>query len=178
MMDIDERKALEIYKAILRLDSIEDPFPNFGPDYPKIGDFVNPDKYYSYDFTYKINERPNGCPWTLEEIQSTYWICDSICYENYNKYVKFKSVSKIKGKRRFISFKNHWNLTAEIVDMPEKAKLIVDYKNGKYTLLELLKIFKEKEYFTRIHFSTILFDISGDEYLEAMEELQNEKLKV
>ena len=91
--------------------------------------------------------------------------------------MKFESVDKIKGRRRFITFKNAYKFTAEVVDMPEKAKLIIKYKNGELTLLELLKIFKEKKYSSRIHFESILFDISGDDYLQAMTELINENNK-
>lgn len=58
--------------------------------------------------------------------------------------------------------------------MPEKAKLIIRYKNGEFTLLELLKIFKEKRYSSRICFKSILLDISGDEYLQAMTEIIEE----
>jgi hypothetical protein len=174
---MDNKKEIEIYKAILRLDNIQEPFDNFGPNFPKIGDLVDPDNYFSYNFIYKLNKRPGGCPWTLEEIQSTNWTLEGVRWENFNNYMKFESVDKIKGRRRFITFKNAYNFTAEVVDMPEKAKLIIKYKNGELTLLELLKIFKEKKYSSRIHFKTILFDISGDEYLQAMTELINENNK-
>lgn len=172
---MDNRKEIEIYKAILRIDEIQEPFSEFGPDHPKIGDLVNPDDYFSDKFTYKLDRRPGGCSWTLEEVQSTYWTLEGVRWENFTKYLKFESVGKIRGRRRFMTFKNPYKFTAEIVDMPEKARLIIDYKNGKYTLLELLQIFKEKGYHSRIHFKSILFDIDGDEYLQAMTELKNEK---
>ena len=172
---MNDRKQIEIYKAILRIDNILDPFDNFGPNHPKIGDLVNPDDYFSDRFIYKLDRRPGGCQWTLEEVKSTNWTLEGVRWEDYNKYMKFESVDKIRGRRRFMTFKNAYNFTAEIVDMPEKAKLIIDYKNGKYTLLELLKIFKEKGYHSRIHFESILFDIDGNEYLQAMTELENEK---
>lgn len=171
---MDNRKEIEIYKAILKIDDIEEPFRNFGPNHPKIGDLVDPSEYFSDKFTYKLDRRAGGCQWTLEEVQSTYWTLEGVRWENFNKYMKFESVDKIRGRRRFMTFKNAYKFTAEIVDMPEKAKLIIDYKNGKYTLLELLKIFKEKGYSSRIHFKSILFDIDGDEYLQAMTELENE----
>jgi hypothetical protein len=91
--------------------------------------------------------------------------------------MKFRSVDKINGRRMFITYTDPWGFTAEIVDMPEKAKLIIRYKNGEFTLLELLEIFKEKKYSSRIHFKSILFDISGDEYLQAMTELIKEGKK-
>ena len=172
---MDNRKEIEIYKAILRIDEIQEPFSEFGPDHPKIGDLVDPDNYFSDKFTYKLDRRPSGCQWTLEEVQSTYWTLEGVRWENFTKYLKFESVGKIRGRRRFMTFKNPYKFTAEIVDMPEKARLIIDYKNGKYTLLELLQIFKEKGYYSRIHFKSILFDIDGDEYLQAMTELENEK---
>lgn len=172
---MDNRKEIEIYKAILRIDNIQEPFDNFGPNHPKIGDLVNPDDYFSDNFTYKLDKRSGSCQWTLEEVQSTYWTLEGVRWENFNKYMKFESVDKIRGRRRFMTFKNAYNFTAEIVDMPKKAKLIIDYKNGKYTLLELLQIFKEKNYHTRIHFESILFDIDSNEYLQAMTELENEK---
>ena len=89
-------------------------------------------------------------------------------------FIKFRSVNKINGRRRFLTYKDPWKFTAEIVDMPERAKLIIRYKNGEFTLLELLKIFKEKRYSSRICFKSILFDISGDEYLQAMTEIIEE----
>ena len=49
---MNDRKQIDIYKAILRLDEIEEPFDEFGPNHPKIGDFVNPSDYFSSDFTY------------------------------------------------------------------------------------------------------------------------------
>lgn len=172
---MDNRKEIEIYKAILRIDNIQEPFDNFGPNHPKIGDLVNPDDYFSDNFTYKLDRCSGSCQWTLKEVQSTYWTLEGVRWENFNKYMKFESVDKIRGRRRFMTFKNAYNFTAEIVDMPEKAKLIIDYKNGKYTLLELLQIFKEKNYHTRIHFESILFDIDSNKYLQAMTELENEK---
>lgn len=168
-------KAIEIYKAILKIDEIEEPFRTFGPDHPKIGDFVSPDTYFSDKFTYKLDRRPGGCQWTLDEVKSTYWTLEGVRWEGFNKYMKFESVDKIKGRRRFITFTNPRDFKAEIVDMPEKAKLIIDYKKGKYTLIELLKIFKEKGYHSRIYFKSILFDISGDEYLEAIESMNDEQ---
>jgi hypothetical protein len=89
----------------------------------------------------------------------------------------FKSVDKINGRRRSITFKDPWGFSAEIVDMPLKAKLIVRYKNGEFDLLRLLQIFKGYGYSSRIHFKSILFDISGDDYLEAMTELIKEGKK-
>lgn len=172
---MNDRKQIEIYKAILRIDNIRDPFDNFGPNHPKIGDLVNPDDYFSDHFIYKLDRRPGGCSWTLDEVKSTNWTLEGVRWENFNKYMKFESVDRIRGRRRFMTFKNAYKFTAEIVDMPEKAKLIIDYKNGKYTLLELLQIFKEKNYHTRIRFESILFDIDGEDYLEAMTEINNEK---
>ena len=58
---MDNRKEIEIYKAILRLDDIQEPFSEFGPDHPKIGDLVNPDNYFSDHFIYKLDKRPGGC---------------------------------------------------------------------------------------------------------------------
>ena len=170
---MNDHKEIEIYKAILKIDGIEEPFPNFGPNHPKIGDFVNPSNYFSSDFTYKL-ERPGSSNLIREEVQSSYWKCVGIRHTEYHMFMKFRSVDKINGRRRFLTYKDPWKFTAEIVDMPEKAKLIIRYKNGEFSLLELLKIFKEKGYSSRIHFESILLDISGDEYLEAMEELIKE----
>lgn len=171
---MNDRKQIDIYKAILKIDGIEEPFRNFGPNHPKIGDFVSPDMYYSSNFTYKL-EKSGSSSLTKEEVQSSYWQCVGIRHTEYNMYMKFRSVDKINGRRRFLTYTNPWGFKAEIVDMPEKAKLIIRYKNGELTLLELLEIFKEKKYDCRIHFNSILFDISGDEYLQAMTELINEK---
>ena len=171
---MDNKKEIEIYKAILRIDDIEEPFSNFGPNHPKIGDFVNPSDYFSSNFTYKL-ERPGSSSLTKDEVKSSYWTCEGIRHTEYHMYMKFKSVDKINGRRRYLTYTDPWKFTAEIVDMPEKAKLIIRYKNGEFTLLELLKIFKEKGYSSRIFFKSILFDISGDEYLQAMSELLNEK---
>lgn len=173
---MNDRKQIEIYKAILKLDGIEEPFPNFGLNHPKIGDFVNPSDYFSSDFTYKL-ERPGSSNLTREEVQSSYWECVGIKHTEYHMFMKFRSVDKINGRRRFLTYRDPWKFTAEIVDMPEKAKLIIRYKNGEFTLLELLKIFKEKGYSSRIHFESILLDISGDEYLEVMTELIEEGKK-
>ena len=170
---MNDRKQIDIYKAILRLDEIEEPFANFDSDHPKIGDFVNPSDYFSDDFTYKL-ERPGSSNLTREEVQSSYWECVEIRHTGYHIFIKFKSVDKINGRRRFLTYKDPWKFTAEIVDMPEKAKLIIRYKNGELTLLELLKIFKEKGYSTRICFKSILLDISSDEYLQAMTEIIEE----
>ena len=170
---MNDRKQIDIYKAILRLDEIEEPFDEFGPDHPKIGDFVNPSDYFSSDFTYKL-ERPGSSKLTRGEVQSSYWECVGVRYTEYHMFIKFRSVDKINGRRRFLTYKDPWKFTAEIVDMPEKAKLIIRYKNGEFTLLELLKIFKEKRYSSRICFKSILLDISGDEYLQAMTELIEE----
>ena len=169
-------KSLEIHKAIIMLDDIETPFSNFGPYHPKIGDFVSPNLYYSSNFTYKL-EKPGSSNLTRDEVKSSYWECVGIRHTEYHMFMKFRSVDKINGRRRFLTYTDPWKFTAEIVDMPEKAKLIIRYKNGEFTLLELLKIFKEKEYDSRIHFKSILYDISGDEYLEAMEELIKEGKK-
>ena len=171
-----DNKEIEIYKAILRLDGIEEPFREFGPNHPKIGDFVSPDMYYSSNFIYKL-EKPGSSNLTKDEVKSSYWECVGIRHTEYHKYMKFRSVDKINGKRRFLTYTDPWHFTAEIVDMPEKAKLIIRYKNGEFKLLELLEIFKEKGYTCRIHFKTILFDISGDEYLQAMNELLVENWK-
>jgi len=173
---MNNKKEIEIYKAILRLDGIEEPFDNFGPNHPKVGDFVNPSNYFSSNFTYKL-ERPGSSNLTREEVQSSYWECVGIRHTEYHTFMKFRSVDKINGRRRFLTYRDSWHFTAEIVDMPEKAKLIIRYKNGEFTLLELLEIFKEKGYSSRIHFKSILFDISGDEYLQAMTELINENNK-
>ena len=170
---MNDRKQIDIYKAILRLDGIDEPFDEFGPDHPKIGDFVNPSDYFSDNFTYKL-ERPGSSNLTREEVQSSYWECVGIRHTEYHMFMKFRSVDKINGRRRFLTYKDPWKFTAEIVDMPEKAKLIIGYKNGELTLLELLKIFKEKRYSSRICFKSILFDISGDEYLQAMTEIIEE----
>ena len=170
---MNDRKQIDIYKAILRLDEIEEPFDEFGPNHPKIGDFVNPSDYFSSDFTYKL-ERPGSSKLTRGEVQSSYWECVGVRYTEYHMFIKFRSVDKINGRRRFLTYKDPWKFTAEIVDMPEKAKLIIRYKNGVLTLLELLKIVKEKGYSTRICFKSILLDISGDEYLQAMTELIEE----
>ena len=43
---MNDRKQIDIYKAILRLDETEEPFDEFGPNHPKIGDFVNPSDYF------------------------------------------------------------------------------------------------------------------------------------
>ena len=169
-----DKHVIDIYKAILKLDKIEEPFSEFGPNHPKIGDFVSPDTYFSSNFTYKL-ERTGSSNLTRDEVKSTYWTCESIRHTEYHMYMKFRSVDKINGRRRFLTYTDPWHFTAEIVDMPEKAKLIIRYKNGEFTLLELLKIFKEKGYSSRIHFKSILFDISGDDYLQAMTELINEK---
>ena len=171
---MDNRKEIEIYKAILKLDEIKEPFSNFGPNHPKIGDFVSPNIYFSSNFTYKL-EKPGSSNLTRDEVKSSNWVCINIRQTEYHMYMRFKSVDKINGRKRFITYTDPWGFMAEIADMPEKAKLIIDYKNGKYTLLELLKIFKDKKYNTRIHFKSILFDISGDKYLQAMTEIQNEK---
>ena len=170
---MNDRKQIDIYKAILRLDEIEEPFDEFGPNHPKIGDFVNPSDYFSSDFIYKL-ERPCSSKLTRGEVQSSYWECVGVRYTEYHMFMKFRSVDKINGRRRFLTYKDPWKFTAEIVDMPEKAKLIIRYKNGEFTLLELLKIFKEKGYSTRICFKSILLDISGDEYLQAMTEIIEE----
>ena len=170
---MNDRKQIDIYKAILRLDEIEEPFDEFGPNHPKIGDFVNPSDYFSSDFTYKL-ERPGSSKLTRGEVQSSYWECVGVRYTEYHMFIKFRSVDKINGRRRFLTYKDPWKFTAEIVDMPEKAKLIIRYKNGEFTLLELLKIFKEKRYSSRICFKSILLDISGDEYLQAMNEIIEE----
>lgn len=170
---MNDRKQIDIYKAILRLDGIDEPFDEFGPDHPKIGDFVNPSDYFSSDFTYKL-ERPGSSNLTRGEVQSSYWECVGVRYTEYHMFIKFRSVDKINGRRRFLTYKDPWKFTAEIVDMPEKAKLIIRYKNGEFTLLELLKIFKEKGYSSRICFKSILLDISGDEYLQAMNEIIEE----
>ena len=170
---MNDRKQIDIYKAILRLDGIDEPFDEFGPDHPKIGDFVNPSDYFSSDFTYKL-ERPGSSKLTKGEVQSSYWECVGVRYTEYHMFIKFRSVDKINGRRRFLTYKDPWKFTAEIVDMPEKAKLIIRYKNGELTLLELLKIFKEKGYSTRICFKSILLDISSDEYLQAMTEIIEE----
>ena len=170
----DGKRRLEIHKAILKLDEIKEPFPEFGPDHPKIGDFVSPNTYYSSHFTYKL-EKPGSSKLTKEEVQSTYWVCDQIRYSAYSYSMRFKSVGKINGKRRSITYFDPWNFTAEIVDMPEKAKLIIKYKKGELTLIELLKILKEKGYYVSLYFKTIFYDISGEEYLEVMEALEKEK---
>ena len=65
---MDNRKEIEIYKAIIRIDNIQEPFDNFGPNHPKIGDLVNPDDYFSDNFTYKLDRRSGSCQWTLEEV--------------------------------------------------------------------------------------------------------------
>ena len=170
---MNDRKQIDIYKAILRLDGIDEQFDEFGPDHPKIGDFVNPSDYFSSDFTYKL-ERPGSSNLTREEVKSSYWECVGVRYTEYHMFMKFRSVDKINGRRRFLTYKDPWKFTAEIVDMPERAKLIIRYKNGEFTLLELLKIFKEKRYSSRICFKSILLDISGDEYLQAMTEIIEE----
>ena len=170
---MNDRKQIDIYKAILRLDGIDEPFDEFGPDHPKIGDFVNPSDYFSDDFTYKL-ERPGSSNLTREEVKSSYWECVGVRYHEYPMFIKFRSVDKINGRRRFLTYKDPWKFTAEIVDMPEKAKLIIRYKNGEFTLLELLNIFTEKRYSSRICFKSILLDISGDEYLQAMTEIIEE----
>ena len=170
---MNDRKQIDIYKAILRLDESEEPFDEFGPNHPKIGDFVNPADYFSSDFTYKL-ERPGSSKLTRGEVQSSYWECVGVRYTEYHMFIKFRSVDKINGRRRFLTYKDLWKFTAEIVDMPERAKLIIRYKNGEFTLLELLKIFKEKGYSSSICFKSILFDISGDEYLQAMTEIIEE----
>lgn len=174
---MNDRKRIDIIKAILMLDDIYEPFNNFGPNYPKIGDKVSPDVYFSYGFTYKLTEIPGGCKLTLDEIKSSNWTCERIHHTEYHMFMTFKSVDKINGRRRSITFKDPWGFSAEIADMPLKAKLIIRYKNGEFTLLELLEIFKEKGYSSRIHFKSILFDISGDEYLQAMTELIKEGKK-
>ena len=173
---MNDRKQIDIYKAILMLDDIREPFDNFGPNHPKIGDFVSPSMYFSSNFTYKL-EKPGSSNLTRDEVKSSYWECVGIRDTEYHMFMKFRSVDKINGRRRFLTYTDPWNFTAEIVDMPEKAKLIIRYKNGEFTLLELLEIFKEKKYYSRIHFKSILFDISGDDYLEAMTELIKEGKK-
>ena len=63
-----DRKQIDTYKAILRLDGVEEPFDNFGSNHPKIGDFVNPSNYFSSNFTYKL-ERPGSSSLTGEEVR-------------------------------------------------------------------------------------------------------------
>ena len=114
---MNDRKQIDIYKAILRLDGIDEPFDEFGPDHPKIGDFVNPSDYFSSDFTYKL-ERPGSSKLTRGEVQSSYWECVGVRYTEYHMFIKFRSVDKINGRRRFLTYKDPWKFTAEIVDMP------------------------------------------------------------
>lgn len=172
-----DRKQIDIYKAILKIDDIMEPFSNFKPNFPQVGDRVKPSDFYSYDFTYKLdssNGRPADCSLSLEEVYSHTWICKTIRHTEYHLFLTFQSVEKIRGRRRSITYKDPWNFKAEIADMPEKAKLIIRYKNGELPLLELLKIFREKGYHSTIRFKSILLDMDGDDYLQAMKELSIE----
>ena len=172
-MDDIRLKALV---ALLKVsDEITTPFIEFGPDYPVIGDMVNVNRYFDYNFTYKINRVPYGCILTKDEILSTNWVCTKIHNNNNHITESFTSVDKINGKKRTIHFNDYINLKFEIVDMPEKALLILDFKRGKYSLIELLKIFREKNYNSTITIRSIGFSVSGNDYLEAMEVINNEK---
>lgn len=169
----DQQHIIDIYKAIYKLDGIVEPFMEFGPNHPKIGDRVNPDRYFSFNFTYKLDKIPtNKIP--KEDALAATWLCTGSSYRNYHHNITFTSVEKINGRRRTVTFHDHYDLKCEIMDMPEKAKLIIEYKNGNYTLVELLKIFKEKNCSSRIHFKSIFLDMSGDDYLEVVEQLEKE----
>ena len=172
-MDDIRLKALV---ALLKVsDEIIIPFFEFGPDHPVIGDKVNVNRYFDYNFTYKIDKVPYGCILTKDEILSTNWICTKIHYNDHHITESFTSVDKINGKKRTIHFNDCNNLKFEVVDMPERALLILDFKRGKYSLIELLKIFREKNYNSTITIRSIGFSVSGNDYLEAMEVINNEK---
>ena len=173
-----DKHLIDIYKAVYLLDGIEEPFQNFGPDHPKIGDKVRPSNYFSDDFVYKLDSVPFESKLTKKDVLSTYWKCTAISHRNWHVSVTFKSLDKINGRRRSLTYKDRYKLECEIVDIPEKSRLIIDYKNGKYTLVELLKIFQEKKYNSRIYFKSSLLDMSGDEYLQVIEELTNEGNKI
>ena len=170
-----DRHLIDIYKAIYLLDGVKEPFDFFGPNHPKIGDKVSPNIYFSYNFTYKLDRIPHNCKLTKEDILSNKWVCTKIRQRDYHSYETFRSVDKIDGKRRNITYTDEYGLTCEIVDMPDKAKLIIDYKNGKYTRIELLRIFQQKGYSARIFFNSLMgVEMSGEEYLQVIEELNKE----
>lgn len=176
----EHNHVIDIYKTVFLMDGIEEPFRNFGPDHPKIGDMVSPDIYFSDKFTYKLDKiySKKITKDMMDEALAARWVCTSITHHYYHYDVTFKSLDKIAGKKRSVTYHDHYDLKCEIVDMPEEPRLIIDYKNGKYTLYELLKIFKEKKYYTRIYFKSVFLDMSGDEYLEVRDILEKEGIKV
>ena len=100
---MEKRRAIDIYKAILRLDGVEEPFSEFGPNHPKIGDFVSPDRYFSSNFTYKL-EKTGSSNLTKDEVKSTYWECVGIRHTEYHMFMKFRSVDKINVRNLFLPF--------------------------------------------------------------------------
>ena len=84
----------------------------------------------------------------------------------------FRSLDKIGGKRRSVTYHDHYGLKCEIVDMPEKARLIIEYKNGNISLYDLLTTFKKKKYTASISFNSILLTINGEDYLEIIDTIE------
>ena len=89
-MDDIRLKALV---ALLKVsDEIIIPFFEFGPDHPVIGDKVNVNRYFDYNFTYKIDKVPYGCILTKDEILSTNWICTKIHYNDHHITESFQAL--------------------------------------------------------------------------------------
>ena len=170
----NDRHLITMYKAMYMIDGIEEPFRNFGPDHPKIGDKVRPDNYFSDDFTYKLDRVPSNSKLTRDEVGSSLWKCTGIRHTEWHTYVTFKSIDKINGRKRSLTYKDAYKLVCEIADMPERSRLIIDYKNGKLTLEELLEIFSKKRYHALIWFKSVHADMNADEYLQTIKELRAE----
>lgn len=159
------------YIALFNVCSdVYEPFGEYKKDSPKIGDKVNPSHYFSEGFTYRIDVHPDtDSTLTMDEIKNATWKCVKIHSSSYHITETFSSVEKIRGRIRRISFKDRYGLTCEIVNMPERSRLIIEYKNGQHTLVELLKIFRDKNYLSTLTMKAINHSISGNTYLEIME---------
>ena len=168
------KHVIDIYKTIFLMDGIEEPFREFGPDHPKIGDFVSPDTYYSSNFTYKLSKiySKNITPEMMNEALAARWVCTRIYYHSYHMDMTFRSLDKIGRKRRSVTYRDHYDLKCEIVDMPEKARLIIEYKNGNISLYDLLTTFKKKNYTSSISFNSIFLTMNGDDYLEVIDSIE------
>lgn len=175
MTDYEKRHkhTIDIYKTIFLMDGIEEPFNKYGPDHPKIGDKVSPDMYFDSNFTYKLDKiySKNITPEMMTEALAARWICTRVFYHSYHEDITFRSIDKIGGKRRSVTYRDHYDLKCEIVDMPEKARLIIEYKNGNISLYDLLTTFKKKKYTASISFNSIFLTMNGDDYLEVIDSI-------
>lgn len=173
---MDSKIRLKQHVAMLKAcGDVHDNFHGIEKDYPNVGDIVNPAQFYGYGLQFKVDKVPQPCKLTKDEILSTPWTISGLIYGKYDNTKIFTSVNKINGRKRLIRFKGYYDLKFEVVHISEYAQFIKDYRAGKYTLIELLKIFRERKWHTDISFKHLFYAISGNEYLDAIEEIEKEQ---